>query len=184
MCGKCVGNVCKILSPVFAEALTVQACSMKWLHDGPADNKESKICCFWSLFYSPSKYCPLDYKDFVIQPTLTSTLAPSSSLCFIRQVNTAPLTIKNFVIQPTLSSIDEILNIAGECCTRGQSERSPVNAHLQGASAENLLEEGISYSKQCYKNSTNKIHNGRVKATYEKGKRACTAASLNKRRQG
>ena len=68
--------------------------------------------------------------------------------CFIRQVNTAPSNYKkNFVIQPTLSSIDEILNIAGKCCTRGESERSPVNAHLQGASAENLLEEVISYNK-------------------------------------
>ena len=60
-----------------------------------------------------------------------------------------------------------------------------MNAHLQGASAENLLEEGISYNKQCYKNFTNKIHNGRVKATYEKGKRAATGLhpSLNERRQ-
>jgi len=80
-------------------------------------------------------------------------------LCFIRQVNTAPSNYKkNFVIQPTVSSIDEIHNIAGEGCTRGESERSPLNARLQGASAENLLEEGISYNKQCYKNSTNKIH--------------------------
>jgi len=92
-----------------------------------------------------------------------------------------PLTIKK-LIQPTVSSIDEIHNIAGKCCTRGESERSPLNARLQGASAENLLEEGITYNKQCYKNSTNKIHNGTAKATYEKGKRACTAASLNKRR--
>jgi len=52
-------------------------------------------------------------------------------LCFICQVNTAPSNYKkNFVIQPTLSSTDEILNIAGECCTRGGSERSPVNARL------------------------------------------------------
>ena len=60
-----------------------------------------------------------------------------------------------------------------------------MNAHLQGASAENLLEEVISYNKQCYKNFTNKIHNGRVKATYEKGKRAATGLhpSLNERRQ-
>ena len=67
-------------------------------------------------------------------------------LCLIRQVNTAPSNYKK-LIQPTLSSIDEILNIiAGKCCTRGESEWSPVNAHLQGASAENLLEEGISYN--------------------------------------
>ena len=60
-----------------------------------------------------------------------------------------------------------------------------MNACLQGASAENLLQEGISYNKQCYKNFTNKIHNGRVKATYEKGKRAGTGLhpSLNERRQ-
>jgi len=57
-----------------------------------------------------------------------------------------------------------------------------VNVRLQGVSTENLLEEGISYNKQWYKNFTNKIHNGIAKATYEKGKRACTAASLNKRR--
>ena len=51
--------------------------------------------------------------------------------CFIRQVNTAPSNYKkNFVIQPTLSSIDEILNIAGEGCTRGESEKSPLNARL------------------------------------------------------
>ena len=101
--------MCKILLSDFAGALTVQACSMKWLHHGPAD-KESKICCFWfwTMFYSPNEYCPSDYK--------------------------------NFVIQPTLSSTDEILNIAGKCCTCGESERSPVNARLQGASAENLLE--------------------------------------------
>jgi len=73
-------------------------------------------------------------------------------LCFIRQVNTAPSNYKkNFVIQPTLSSIDEILNIASKCCTCGESEWSQLNARLQGASAENLLEEGISYNKQCYK---------------------------------
>ena len=94
---------------VFAGALAVQACSIKWLHDGPADNKESKICCFWTSSYSPSKY----YKK---------------------------------LIQPTQSSTDEILNIAGKCCTCGESEWSPVNARLQGASAENLLEEGISHN--------------------------------------
>jgi len=64
-------------------------------------------------------------------------------LCFIRQVNTAPSDYKNVVIQPTLSSTGEILNIAGECCTRGESEWSPLNARLQGALAGNLLEEGI-----------------------------------------
>ena len=89
-------------------------------------------------------------------------------LCFILQVNTVPSNYKNFVIQPTLSFIDENLNIAGECCTRGESEWSPTNARLQGASAENLLEEGISYKKQRYKNFTNKIHNNRAKATCEK----------------
>ena len=43
--------------------------------------------------------------------------------------------------------IDEILNTAGECCTRDESEWSPLNARLQRESAENLLEEGISYKK-------------------------------------
>ena len=42
---------------------------------------------------------------------------------------------------------------------------SPMNARLQGASAENLLEEGISYKKQRYKNFTNKLHNSRAKAS-------------------
>jgi len=68
-------------------------------------------------------------------------------LCFIRQMNTAPSDYKNFVIQPTLSSTDEILNITGKCCTCGESEWSPLNARLQGASAENLLKEGTSYKK-------------------------------------
>jgi len=40
--------------------------------------------------------------------------------------------------------------------------------------ADNLLEEGISYNKQCYKNFTNKIHNGRAKATHEKWKKYLT----------
>jgi len=80
--------VCKIcVLSVFAGALTVQACSMKWLHDGPADNKESKICCFGTLFYLPSKYCP------------------------------PPPLVYNFVVQPTRSSIDTVINIVGTCCT-------------------------------------------------------------------
>ena len=65
-------------------------------------------------------------------------------LRLIRQVNTAPSNYKK-LIQPTLSSTNEILNIASKCCTCGESEWSPVNARLQGASAENLLEEGISF---------------------------------------
>ena len=127
---------------------------------------------------------PVVWSGFTMDQQTQKAKSVVFGLCLIRQVNTAPLTIKK-LIQPTLSSIDEIHNIAGKCCTRGESERSPLNARLQGASAENLLEEGISYNKQCYKNSTNKIHNGRVKATYEKGKRAGTGLhpSLNERRQ-
>ena len=68
-------------------------------------------------------------------------------LRLIRQVNTGPSNYKKKLIQPTLSSTDEILNIAGKCCTCGESEWSPVNARLQGASAENLLKEGTSYKK-------------------------------------
>ena len=60
---------------------------------------------------------------------------------------------------------------------------SPMNARLQGASAENLLEEGISYKKQRYKNFSNKIHNSRAKkATCEKGKRATTARVIKQKK--
>ena len=58
-----------------------------------------------------------------------------------------------------------------------------MNARLQGASAENLLEEGISYKKQRYKNFTNKIHNNRAKATCEKKwKRAAIATMIKEKR--
>jgi len=59
-------------------------------------------------------------------------------LCFIPQVNNAPSNYKKHCYPANTI-------IAGKCCTCGESEWSPLNARLQGASAENLLEEGISY---------------------------------------
>jgi len=61
-------------------------------------------------------------------------------LCFIPQVNNAPSNYKKHCYPANTI-------IAGKCCTCGESEWSPLNARLQGASAENLLKEGTSYKK-------------------------------------
>jgi len=60
---------------------------------------------------------------------------------------------------------------------------SPLNARLQRASAENLLEEGISYNRQCYEDLTSKTHKDRATDRYKGGGEQVVQPSLNKRRQ-
>jgi len=57
------GNVCKILLSVFAGALAVQACSMKWLHGGPADNKKAKSVVFGVSFIRQVNTAISNYKN-------------------------------------------------------------------------------------------------------------------------
>ena len=94
-------------------------------------------------------YKPVVSSGFTMdQRTTKKAKSVAFGLRLIRQVNTAPSNYKKTLLSSQhyhLQSTDEILNIAGKCCTCGESEWSPVNARLQGASAENLLEEGISF---------------------------------------
>ena len=87
-----------------------------------------------------------------------------------------PLTIKNIVIQPTLSLL---VNVAHVVSQNGHQWMLVYKGHRQ----KTCLKKEYHIINNATKKSTNKIHNGRAKATYEKGKRSCTAASLNKRRQ-
>jgi len=60
---------------------------------------------------------------------------------------------------------------------------SPLNARLQRASAENLLEEGISYNRQCYEDLTNKAHIDRANARYKKVKEHARTATISKQKK-
>jgi len=60
---------------------------------------------------------------------------------------------------------------------------SPLNARLQRASAENLLEEGISYNRQCYEDLTSKTHKDRATDRY-KGGRTGSATVIKQKKAG
>nr|CAD7602746.1 unnamed protein product [Timema genevievae] len=64
----------------------------------------------------------------------------------------------NSVVQPSLSSVEKIIASTDVRCSYGETELSALKNHIKGLSADELLQNGVSYHKKCCKDLTKNIH--------------------------
>ena len=116
---------------VFAEALTVQAGSMKWLHGGPADNKESKICCFGLCFIRQVNTVPSNYKTLLSSQQECRSVLPYG---FIFQNNGAPARTAKLAQDWIATNGSEFID-KGEW-PANSPDLNPLDYHVWGAMLE------------------------------------------------
>jgi hypothetical protein len=105
-------------------------------------------------------------------------------LCFICQLNSGPTDYKTYVAQPGLASVEKLISITVARCSYGESEFSSLKNRLEGLTADELLKNGISYHKSCYKDLTHKQSVDSARTRFEKGQAAGSVTDVRQKRRG
>ena len=116
-------------------------------------------------------------------PPLDNKFKTDYGLCFICQTK-RPRDNTNYIETPSIQAIDKLITITSERYGYGESEFEPLYSRLHGSSANELLQSGISYHKNCYKNFTNKICVDRARAKFEKGTVSGGATTIRSKKRG
>lgn len=103
--------------------------------------------------------------------------------CFICQTK-GPWDYKNYIKNPSIQATGKLITTSSECCRYGASEFESLNSRLHGASANELLKNGISYHKNCYKNFTHKYSVDSARARFDKGSSSGDATTVRKKKRG
>ena len=101
-------------------------------------------------------------------------------LCFICQLSKK----QKYTNCPTFSSIDNLITITNVRCSHGETEFNALQNRIKGLTANELLQEGVSYHNQCYSALTNKTLIDRAKVRYEKGQATGSASDVKQKKKG
>ena len=106
------------------------------------------------------------------------------ALCFICQLSSKKTDYTNYVLHPSLPSVEKLITTTDVRCSYGETEFSALKCRIQGLSANELLENGISYHKICYKDLTHKTCIERARIRYEKGQATGSASYVKQKTKG
>ena len=84
---------------------------------------------------------------------------------------------------PTFSSIDNLITITNVRCSHGETEFNALQNRIKGLTANELLQEGVSYHNQCYSALTNKTLIDRAKDRYEKGQATGSVSDVKQKKK-
>ena len=90
----------------------------------------------------------------------------------------------NYVLHPYLPSVEKLITITDVQCSYGETEFSALKCPIQGLSANELLQNGISYHKICYKDLTHKTCIERARFRYEKGQATGSTSYVKQKTKG
>ena len=89
-----------------------------------------------------------------------------------------------YVLHPSLPSVEKLITITDVRCSYGETEFSALKCRIKGSSAEELLQNGVSYHKTCYKDLTHKTCIERAKIRYQKGQATGSASDVKQKAKG
>ena len=91
-------------------------------------------------------------------------------LCFLCQLSSKQTDYKNYVFHPSVSSVEKLITTAELRCWYGETEYSALSDRISGATAKELIQNGVSYHKACYKDLTNKTKIERARRNKQQAK--------------
>ena len=103
-----------------------------------------------------------------MDPPLKKKLKLDFGLCFICQTK-GPMNYTNFIKTPSIEAIEKLVRATSERFGYGESALELLNNRLHSSSVNELLENGITYHKNCY-NATHKHYVESAKARFKKEK--------------
>lgn len=105
-------------------------------------------------------------------------------LCFICQLGSKQIDYTNYVLHPSLPSVQKLITTTDVRCSYGETEFSALKNRIKGVSASELLQDGVSYHKTCYKDLTHKTCIDRAKVRYERGQATGSALDVKQKTKG
>ena len=105
-------------------------------------------------------------------------------LCFICQLSSKQRDYTKYVLYPSLPSVEKLITTTDVRCSYGETEFSALKCRIKGSSANELLQNGISYHKTCYKNLIHKTCTERARIRYEKGQATGSASDVKQKIKG
>ena len=90
----------------------------------------------------------------------------------------------NYVLHPSLPSVEKLITTTDVRCSYGETEFSALKCRINGFSTDELLQNGISYHKTCYKDLTHKTCIERARIRYEKGQATGSASDVKQKTKG
>uniref|UniRef100_UPI00358E46A4 uncharacterized protein n=1 Tax=Myxine glutinosa TaxID=7769 RepID=UPI00358E46A4 len=105
-------------------------------------------------------------------------------LCFICQTGVRQADYKSYVAKPALDSIQNIIDSAQLRYGYGDTDYAELNARVQDFSAEQLINEGVSYHKRCYANVTHKGNIDKAKTRFKKAALVGDVAVIRQKKIG
>lgn len=105
-------------------------------------------------------------------------------LCFICQLSSKQTDYTNYVLHPSLPSVVKLIATTDVRCSYGETEFSALKSRIKGLSAAELIQDGVSYHKTCYKDLTHKTCIERARIRYEKGQATGSAIDVKQKTKG
>ena len=106
------------------------------------------------------------------------------ALCFICKLSRNQTDYTNYVLHPFLPSVEKLITTTDIQCSYGETEFSALKSRIKGLSADELLQNDVSYHKTCYKDLTHKTYIERAKIRYKKGQATGSASDVKQKTKG